>query len=166
MGHLAKKQDILVISLCLGPQGDIPGLGKSEMRVSQGLTWLKPKGSVSWRCGMPQLRTQVSPPHAAVWSRPICSCPGLLPLLQDSPVSYRPSPQPLSTGPSMLLDMRGRIFQKANETKFQGFLLLGPLWGLQLTRLLILYSFSGGGDGVEGTAHHTGSGHRRSDSPY
>lgn len=64
----------------------------------------------------------MSPHHAAVWPPPLYSCPGLLPLLQDSPVSYRPSPQPLSSGPSVLLDMKGRISQKADEAKFQGVL--------------------------------------------
>lgn len=85
----------------------------------------------------------MSPFHAALWPQPLCSCAGLLPLLQGSRVSYRPSPQHLSIGPSVLLDTRERTSQKAGETKFQGFLLLGPPWDLRVTGLLILYSFSG-----------------------
>lgn len=47
------------------------------------------------------------------------------------------------------------------KPSFRGFLLLGSLCGLHLTDLLILYSFSGGR-----TAHHTGSGHPKTDSLY
>lgn len=75
-------------------------------------------------------------------------------------VSYRPSPQRLSIGPSVLLDTRGRTSQKAGETKFQGFLLLGPPWDLRVTGLLILYSFSGGK-----IAHHQAQATRRLTHP-
>lgn len=82
------------------------------------------------------------------------------------PCPTDPLPQRLmSIGPSVLLNMKGRNFQKADEAKFQGFLLLGPLWGLHLTGLLILYSFSGvGGRGGGRSAHHTGSGHPKTGS--